>query len=68
MGFGLPGPMVPLPHEASLFWGGYGGSLIIIDLEAHTTFAYVMNKMGSGTVGDTRSFSIVGAMWQALAS
>jgi CubicO group peptidase (beta-lactamase class C family) len=68
VGFGLPGPMVPLPHPNSLFWGGYGGSLIIIDMDARTTFAYVMNKMGAGTVGDTRSFGIIGAMWQALAA
>jgi CubicO group peptidase (beta-lactamase class C family) len=68
MGFGLPGPMVPMPHEDSLFWGGYGGSLIIIDMEAHTTFAYAMNKMGAGTVGDMRAFSMIGAMWQALAA
>jgi CubicO group peptidase (beta-lactamase class C family) len=68
MGFGLPGPMVPMPHQDSLFWGGYGGSLIIIDMEAHATFAYAMNKMGAGTVGDMRAFSMIGAMWQALAA
>jgi CubicO group peptidase (beta-lactamase class C family) len=66
MGFGLPGPMVPLPHPGSLFWGGYGGSLIIIDMDARTTFAYAMNKMGAGTVGDGRAFAMVGAMWAAL--
>jgi CubicO group peptidase (beta-lactamase class C family) len=66
MGFGLPGPMVPLPHPNSLFWGGYGGSLIIIDMDAHTTFGYAMNKMGGGTVGDQRAFGMIGAMWQAL--
>ncbi len=66
MGFGLPGPMVPLPHPNSLFWGGYGGSVIIIDMDAHTTFAYAMNKMGSGTVGDARAFGMIGAMWAAL--
>ncbi len=68
MGFGLPGPMVPMPHQDSLFWGGYGGSLIIIDMDARTTFAYAMNKMGSGTVGDQRAFGMIGAMWQALAA
>ncbi|MFI4936312.1 MAG: serine hydrolase domain-containing protein [Caulobacterales bacterium] len=66
MGFGLPGPMVPLPHPNSLFWGGYGGSVIIIDMDARTTFAYAMNKMGAGTVGDARGFAMIGAMWQAL--
>jgi CubicO group peptidase (beta-lactamase class C family) len=67
MGFGLPGPMVPLPNPNSMFWGGYGGSLIIIDMDARTTFAYAMNKMGAGTVGDNRAFGMIGAMWAALA-
>jgi CubicO group peptidase (beta-lactamase class C family) len=67
LGFGLPGPQVPLPNPNTLFWGGYGGSLIIIDLDAHATYAYAMNKMGSGTVGDQRAFGMIGAMWAALA-
>ena len=66
MGFGLPGGMIQLPHPNTLFWGGYGGSLIIIDMDARTTFGYAMNKMGAGTVGDMRAFSIIMAMWQAL--
>jgi CubicO group peptidase (beta-lactamase class C family) len=60
--------MIPLPNPNTLFWGGYGGSLIVIDMDAHTTFAYAMNKMGAGTVGDNRAFSIISAMWQALAA
>ncbi len=67
MGFGLPSAMVQLPHADSLFWGGYGGSVVIIDMEARTTLAYAMNKMGATTVGDTRSFAMIGAMWSALA-
>jgi len=66
MGFGLPGPMIPTPNPNTLFWGGYGGSLIIIDMDARTTFGYAMNKMGSGTLGDARGFAMVMAMWQAL--
>ena len=68
MGFGLPSATVPLPNPNTIYWGGYGGSLIVIDLDAHTTFAYVMNKMGNGTLGDTRAFGIMGAMWAALAT
>jgi CubicO group peptidase (beta-lactamase class C family) len=59
--------MIPLPNPNTLFWGGYGGSLVVIDLDARTTFAYAMNKMGAGTLGDMRAFSIMSAMWQALA-
>ncbi|MEO8813009.1 MAG: serine hydrolase domain-containing protein [Caulobacteraceae bacterium] len=67
MGFGLPGATVPLPHPNTLFWGGYGGSLIIIDMDARTTFAYAMNRMVSTTTGDDRAFGLVMGMWQALA-
>ena len=33
-------------------WGGYGGSLVIIEADRRMTFAHVMNKMapGSGTI------------------
>ena len=68
MGFGLPGGMVPLPNPNSLFWGGYGGSLIIIDMDARTTFSYVMNRMEGTTTGDMRAFGLAVAMWQALAA
>jgi CubicO group peptidase (beta-lactamase class C family) len=66
MGFGLPGGMVPLPNPNSLFWGGYGGSLIIIDMDARTTFSYVMNRMEGTTTGDMRAMSLCLAMWQAM--
>ena len=58
---------MPSPNPNTIFWGGYGGSLIIIDMDAQATYAYAMNKMGGGTVGDTRSFGMISAMWQALA-
>ena len=68
LGFGLPSPILALslPHPRSLFWSGGGGSFILIDVDARTTFAYVMNRMQRGMVGDERSFRIIRAMWQAL--
>jgi CubicO group peptidase (beta-lactamase class C family) len=68
MGFGLAGGAVPLPNPNSMFWGGYGGSLAIIDFDARTTFAFAMNKMAPTTTGDMRAFSLVMAAWQALAA
>jgi CubicO group peptidase (beta-lactamase class C family) len=68
MGFGLADGLVPAPNPDTIFWGGYGGSVIIIDMTAHATYGYAMNRMGGGTVGDTRSFAMIGAMWQALAA
>jgi CubicO group peptidase (beta-lactamase class C family) len=66
MGFGLAGGVVPLPSPNSLYWGGYGGSLAIIDMDARTSFGYAMNRMLGTTTGDTRAFSLAMAMWQAL--
>ncbi|MFI4973333.1 MAG: serine hydrolase domain-containing protein [Caulobacterales bacterium] len=68
MGFGLPGEGLPLPNPNTIYWGGYGGSLIIIDMDAHTTFGYVMNKMAPTTTGDMRAFGLAVAMWQGLAA
>ena len=66
LGFGLSGGVVPLPKRNAMYWGGYGGSLAIIDFDARTTFAYVMNRMLGTTTGDTRAFGLAMAMWQAL--
>ncbi|GGM75991.1 serine hydrolase domain-containing protein [Dactylosporangium sucinum] len=62
MGFALGEGLMPNPN--TLYWGGYGGSLAIIDLDARTTFCYVMNKM-SGQVADLRGFNLAMTMWAA---
>ena len=62
MGFGLPGAMVPLPNPNTIYWGGYGGSLAIIDMDARTTFAYAMNRMVPTTTGDSRGLTLAAAM------
>jgi CubicO group peptidase (beta-lactamase class C family) len=69
LGFGLPGPLLKLelPNPNTIFWTGGGGSVIIIDMDARTTFGYAMNKMERGSVGDPRSFRIIDAMWRAMA-
>lgn len=66
MGFGLAGGAVPLPNPNTIYWGGYGGSLVIVDMDARTVFAYAMNKMAGTTTGDMRAFSLAMAMWEAL--
>lgn len=68
MGFGLAGGMVPMPNPNSIFWGGYGGSLVIIDMDARTTFGYAMNRMEGTTTGDMRALDLSMAMWSALGS
>jgi CubicO group peptidase (beta-lactamase class C family) len=66
LGFGLPNHVLPLPSPNSLYWGGYGGSLVIIDMDARTTFGYAMNKMAGTTTGDLRALGLSMAMWTAL--
>lgn len=68
MGYGLPSPARPFPNPNTVFWGGYGGSLVIVDLDARLTIAYAMNKMAPTTVGDMRAGLLAVAVWQALAA
>ncbi|MCW2668029.1 MAG: serine hydrolase [Frankiales bacterium] len=68
IGFGLPQldtvPYVPEGHRC--FWGGWGGSLIVMDLEHKMTFAYMMNKMAPGIIGSPRSEAYLRAVYAAL--
>jgi CubicO group peptidase (beta-lactamase class C family) len=68
IGFGLNGEELPLgPNPRTCFWGGWGGSIVTIDLDAHLVVAYMMNRMGEGTLGDERGANIVAAAYGALA-
>ena len=66
MGFGLSSEFMPLPNDRTMFWGGWGGSLALIDLENQTSIAYVMNKMADSLVGDTRGASLAAATYASL--
>jgi CubicO group peptidase (beta-lactamase class C family) len=65
MGYGLSNPSMPIGPRAC-YWGGYGGSVIIMDLDEQLTVAYMMNKMELGLSGDFRGANI--AMAAALAT
>ena len=69
MGYGLSSPELPIsPNPRACFWGGWGGSIVVNDLDAGMTVAYVMNRMGEGTTGDLRGAAIVFAAHSALAN
>ena len=68
MGYGLPSPALPLPNPRTCYWGGWGGSLAIIDVDAKMSFSYVMNKMEQGTVGDLRGAALLLAAYGAMAA
>jgi CubicO group peptidase (beta-lactamase class C family) len=63
LGFGISNQFMPNPN--TLYWGGYGGSVVIIDMDVRTSMSYVMNKMAATTVGDTRAFSMMIGVWSA---
>lgn len=67
LGYGINNPAMPLgPNTHMAYWGGYGGSIVIIDQDARLCISYVMNRMEPGTTGDVRGLSLVMAAYQAL--
>jgi CubicO group peptidase (beta-lactamase class C family) len=66
MGYGLGNDQMPLGPRGC-YWGGWGGSLVISDLDARITISYVMNRMEAGLVGDTRGAALVLAAVGGLA-
>jgi CubicO group peptidase (beta-lactamase class C family) len=69
IGYGLPIPetLPYLPDEKICFWGGWGGSVILMDVGRRLTFSYMMNKMGAGIIGSDRAEQYVRAVYGALA-
>jgi CubicO group peptidase (beta-lactamase class C family) len=67
LGFMLASPDLPLGPNPRIFGhGGWGGSLGVADLDAHLSWAYVMNKMSPGTTGDMRAAGPLMALYAAL--
>ncbi|TFV72995.1 class A beta-lactamase-related serine hydrolase [Blastococcus sp. CT_GayMR19] len=68
IGYALtPAPSVPyLPEGRVAWWGGWGGSLVVMDLDRRLTFSYMMNKMGAGLLGSERAESYLRAVYSAL--
>ncbi|MBL6716248.1 MAG: beta-lactamase family protein, partial [Pseudomonadales bacterium] len=60
MGYGLANPNMPLP-PGMCYWGGWGGSLILVDQDRRVTVSFVMNRMVSTLMGDPRTLGIMGA-------
>ncbi len=68
MGYALPEPASVryIPDGRICFWGGYGGSMTIVDLDRALTISYVMNKMAPGIIGSERSAEYVSAIYKAI--
>jgi CubicO group peptidase (beta-lactamase class C family) len=54
-----------LPEGRVCLWGGWGGSLVTMDVDRGVTFAYMLNKMAPD-VGDFRRETYVRAVYAAL--
>ena len=68
IGYGLPiAETIPyIPDDRICFWGGWGGSVILMDLDRRMTVSYMMNKMAPGIVGSDRSGAYVKAVYGSL--
>jgi len=68
IGYGLPQrDILPwIPDERICYWGGWGGSMIVMDVARRTTISYMMNKMGPGIIGSDRSTEYGHAIYDAL--
>lgn len=58
MGYGLSNAFMPIGPRAC-FWGGFGGSLVVMDQDLDLTVCYVMNRMDLGLQGDPRGATIM---------
>ncbi len=68
IGYGLPvGDLPFLPKDGRVcFWGGWGGSIIVNDVDNNLTISYMMNRMLTSIIGDERGAAIVEATYKAL--
>ena len=67
IGYGINSAATPIGiNPRTCFWGGWGGSIVINDLDARVCITYVMNKMAGGTMGDDRGIGVAFAAYGAL--
>ena len=69
IGYGLPQPdtLPYLPQNGRLcFWGGWGGSMILVDVGRRMTIAYMMNQMAPGIIGGPTATELITAAYSAI--
>jgi CubicO group peptidase (beta-lactamase class C family) len=68
IGYGLPEPasLPYIPEGKICFWGGWGGSVIIMDTDRRLTISYMMNKMQAGIIGSDNAAAYVSAIYKLL--
>jgi CubicO group peptidase (beta-lactamase class C family) len=68
LGYGLPVPaLLPFIPEGRLcFWGGWGGSIVIVDADRRLCFAYMMNRMAPGIIGGPNAAALSDALYEIV--
>ena len=67
IGYCLGSPHIPyVPEGRTFYWGGWGGSMIVMDLDRRLTISYMMNRMAPGILGSDRAESYIRAVYAAL--
>lgn len=69
IGYALPPQGAPqIPDGRICYWGGWGGSAVVVDVDRRMTFAYVMNRMENGgpVLGDRRAEPLIKATYEIL--
>jgi CubicO group peptidase (beta-lactamase class C family) len=66
IGFCLGTPTLPYIPEGAFYWGGWGGSMIVMDPARRLTISYMMNRMAPGLLGSDRSEAYVRAVYSPL--
>ncbi|MEO1061795.1 MAG: serine hydrolase domain-containing protein [Actinomycetota bacterium] len=60
LGYGLGAPDNPLgiTAERTCYWGGWGGSVVLNDLDNRITLTYMMNRMQDGLLGNETGIAL----------
>jgi CubicO group peptidase (beta-lactamase class C family) len=67
IGYCLGSPLIPyVPAGRTFYWGGWGGSMIVMDLDRRLTISYMMNRMAPGILGSDRAESYIRAVYDAV--
>ena len=67
MGYGIWSEETPLgPNKNTCYWGGYGGSVVFLDMDAKICVSYVMNRMEPSLAGDPRGMALIMGVYQSL--
>ncbi len=64
LGFGLPNEVLKFPSPRTLFWGGFGGSVIVMDLDKKVSAAFAMNKMTPSVLLDPRKERLLNTLYE----